>query len=431
MKNNKGFTIVELLAVVVILGLLSVFAITNVLPQVRKGEEKTFANDATVISQGAINKYSEERLNKSFEDDIFESYYEDTVCYSIQDSLLGSFVSKDDDSYHGSVEVCSINSTCIDEATNKEYRTKIWLSNGEYYLDGILDDNINYKKIEYSSDNEYFDSCGKSTEFPGKTHKFNYTGTVQEYIANYDGKYRIEVWGAQGGSAGEYLGGYGGYSTGEITLNKDDKLYIVVGGAGAQTTETTAGGYNGGGASGKNNAGYRGTGGGATSVAYKSGVLNSLSSSQSEVIIVAGGGGGANVWNSQYGYGGAGGGFTGMNGTTQNHTIGTGGTQTAGGTGYQSGTFGQGASAPTSAPGGAGGGGGYFGGGSSRDNAGAGGGSGYIGFESLSNKSMYCYNCTESSAAATKTISTTCVSELPTENCAKAGNGYAKIYKVN
>ena len=40
---------------------------------------------------------------------------------------------------------------------------------------------------------------------------------------------------------------------------------------------------------------------------------------------------------------------------------------------------------------------------------------------------MYCYNCTESTEESTKTISTTCTSATPTENCAKSGNGYARI----
>ena len=40
---------------------------------------------------------------------------------------------------------------------------------------------------------------------------------------------------------------------------------------------------------------------------------------------------------------------------------------------------------------------------------------------------MYCYNCTESSEENTKTISTICEEETPTEKCVKKGNGYARI----
>ena len=55
------------------------------------------------------------------------------------------------------------------------------------------------------------------------------------------------------------------------------------------------------------------------------------------------------------------------------------------------------------------------------------GGSSYIGNSSLTNKGMYCYNCTASTATDTKTTSTTCTSSTATANCAKQGNGSAKI----
>ena len=88
------------------------------------------------------------------------------------------------------------------------------------------------------------------------------------------------------------------------------------------------------------------------------------------------------------------------------------------------GSFGQGYD-NVSTPG-VGGGGGFYGG-NSQQSIGGSGGSGYIGNTLLTDKSMYCYNCTESTEESTKTISTTCVSKTPTENCAKIGNGYAKI----
>ena len=62
-----------------------------------------------------------------------------------------------------------------------------------------------------------------------------------------------------------------------------------------------------------------------------------------------------------------------------------------------------------------GGGGGFYGGFASGyttgayTNGGGAGGSGYIGNSLLNEKTMYCYNCTESSETSTKTISTTCV----------------------
>ncbi|MDY3947777.1 MAG: hypothetical protein SOZ04_00255 [Bacilli bacterium] len=60
-----------------------------------------------------------------------------------------------------------------------------------------------------------------------------------------------------------------------------------------------------------------------------------------------------------------------------------------------------------------------------------GGSSDYIGNSLLTNKAMYCYNCEDSSEESTKTISTTRAEETPTENCAKKGNGYARITKTD
>ena len=57
--------------------------------------------------------------------------------------------------------------------------------------------------------------------------------------------------------------------------------------------------------------------------------------------------------------------------------------------------------------------------------------SSYIGNSLLTYKAMYCYDCDESQEESTKTISTTCSSEQPTERCTKQGNGYAKISIVS
>lgn len=155
---------------------------------------------------------------------------------------------------------------------------------------------------------------------------------------------------------------------------------------------------------------------------------------------IVGGGGGANINN---GHGGHGGGYIGNDGyaaTSTSKFIGHGGTQTSGGSGYaENGKFGQGGKPNVLGANGnerfysSGGGGGLYGGSAgdwSYDESLAGsggGGSGYIGNSLITNKSMYCYNCKESNAESTKTITTTCVSETPISNCTKKGNGYVRI----
>ena len=255
----------------------------------------------------------------------------------------------------------------------------------------------------------------KFNEVYSQTFYGEYTYTVPS-----TGKYKLEVWGAQGGSdCCGGIGGYGGFSSGTITLKKNSILYILVGRSGG------SGGNNGAGAAYSSGA----AGGGATHIATSSGLLSTFSSKTDEILIVAGGGGGA----GDYGSGGAGGGYKGNNGTATNGYTSTGnyskgGTQTSG---YAFGKAGNawGGQAP-------GGGSGYYGGyaGGTGDGSGmygasigGGGGSGYIGNNLLTDKHMYCYNCATSTEESTKTYTTTNVSEDPISNYAKKGGGAVKI----
>lgn len=268
-----------------------------------------------------------------------------------------------------------------------------------------------------------------------RPYEFDYTGGEQQFIAQYPGYYKVEIWGAQGGSYGT-RGGYGGYSYGQIYIERKDLLFLNVGG----TTTTSTGGYNGGGNSGtKYNA--RG-GGGATHISTTTGVIANLEDFKNTILIVAGGGGGSDYYDSVGSNGGEGGGIVGNSGSyyrysssALSYTVCKGGTQIAGGAGGigkytgDSGTFGLGGDSGGDI--GGGGGGGIYGGGGGSYNTsivGSGaGGSGYIGNSLLFNKYMYCYNCATSDEESTKTFTTTCAEETPTENCAKKGNGYARI----
>lgn len=209
---------------------------------------------------------------------------------------------------------------------------------------------------------------------------FNYTGSVQSKILK-PGTYTLECWGGQGGTYSSYIGGYGGYSKGTITLAKTTTVYVSVGGAGSSSSTTA--GFNGGGTGISSGRG----GGGATDVRIGQ---NSLYSR----VIVAGGGGGAGVTSANANPCGCGGGEYGGDGyyndTTGSYTIGQnrcGGSasQTAGGKTWSTSTqatFGQGGNASGYSCGG--GGGGWYGGGGAYDNDSdsdgrwGGGGSGYV-----------------------------------------------------
>ena len=319
-------------------------------------------------------------------------------------------------------------------------------------------------------------------------YNFSYTGGEQTFTAPATGYYKLEVWGAQGGSATStnisttYNGGYGGYSIGITHQNINDKLYINIGGRGisekanASTIHPTLpvnGGYNGGGAisipGSLGRATPEGSGGGATHIAIVSGLLKNLSKYKNtggtniskEILIVAGGGGGAGNTDTTTslngGEGGSGGGYIGGSGykvSSSSQYWATGGSQSTQGCGmYTSwssgldacdGGFGYGA--PTRQYGaggtqeqhGAAGGSGWYGGGASNygSEGSGGGGSGYIGSSNLISSStiikhMVIYNnshgISTSDTAATRTDSNINVSATATADYSKTGDGYARI----
>lgn len=268
--------------------------------------------------------------------------------------------------------------------------------------------------------------------YSGETvFNFDYTGGEQTFVAPVSGTYRLETWGAQGsanlGTSGKTSGGYGGYSVGFINLKSNDSIYINVGQNYHSTGQKLAA-YNGGGAGDM-------SGGGATHAAFSSGELYTLENSVDKIIIVSGGGGGEDAcpgWETapETIVSGSAGGFKGVDSCFE---PGYGGTQSNGGSGYNNGVFGKGGDSGLTGDSGGAGGGGFYGGGSGNNASysSGGGGSGYIGNPLLKDKVMYCYNCEESNEESTKTISTTCAEETPTSNCAKKGNGYARITLVS
>ena len=265
---------------------------------------------------------------------------------------------------------------------------------------------------------------------------FNYTGSVQSKTLK-PGTYTIECWGGQGGTYSSYIGGYGGYSKGTITLTEATTVYISVGGAGSSSSTTA--GFNGGGTGISSGRG----GGGATDVRIGQ---NSLYSR----VIVAGGGGGAGVTSANANPCGCGGGEYGgdgyYNNTTGSYTTGqnrSGGSasQTAGGITWSTGTqatFGQGGNASGYSCGG--GGGGWYGGGgaydsdSDSDGRWGGGGSGYV--YTSSTAKNYPNGCLLNSThyltnAQTIAGDTSFTSPTGSSETGHTGNGFCRITNLN
>ena len=131
---------------------------------------------------------------------------------------------------------------------------------------------------------------------------YGYTGNYREFEAPYTGRYKIEAWGAQGGgiSFGSYKwtnGGKGAYTSGIITLNEGDKLYIYVGqNYNDVTTDATwntgVGTWNGGGhGSWSTHQEYSANGGGATDIRLVPANWWDTGSLASRIMVAGGGGG--------------------------------------------------------------------------------------------------------------------------------------------
>ncbi len=201
-------------------------------------------------------------------------------------------------------------------------------------------------------------------------YAFDYVGKEQQFTTLCSGNYKVELWGAQGGSIDSYKGGLGSYTKGNINLAKNQTLYIYVGEQGNQSGNAT---FNNGCVSNlwadktaaENNI-FGMPGGGATDMRL---VNSSFDGLKSRIMVAAGGSGASNYYHPDNGV--AGGGLTGYDGKLYgtDGIVPTGGTQTSGGlkggglnsTNATSGSFGRGGQAMGSV---SSGGSGYYGGGS-------------------------------------------------------------------
>lgn len=331
----------------------------------------------------------------------------------------------------------------------EQYIKQNSIPSGDYELDEELSYCTNRGEIlDYNSTlalvNTFIKSSSecyfyfKKAEIKFTSQDFSYTGTVQTFTIPVTGTYKLEVWGAQGGTGtpDANVGGKGGYSVGNIKLTKDTILYIYVGQSGSKAVESST--FGGGGKAEASSTYNSGQGGGASDFRIGQDSL------YARVIVAGGGGGGAGANESTYA-GGYGGGETGggasANSSGAKDTV-SGATQTAAGnstTTYNDsqlqGSFGTGGyyGGAGTRSGGAGGGGWYGGGAGSYGTAGS-GGSGYV--YTSSTASNYPSGCLLNSSyymtsASTSAGNTSFTSPTGTNETGHSGNGFARITFVS
>lgn len=334
--KKKGFTLVELLAVIAILGLLIAIIAPVVTNLVRDNEDALY----------------EEQIN--------------------------NFV-------NAAKEYVILNDTLLTDSNSTLYIDSYDLiDNGIITNDQIL--NPKTKEIlagcvvvNYNSDfNQYEYNYDSTCVLNSRIYEFAYNGREQKFTASKTGYYKVELWGAQGNSptSNRAKGGNGAYTSGVINLQENDSLFIYVGESRNDRNASFNCGTTGGeGRDTANSGSYNGYGGGgATDVRLVSGngSWDNATSLASRIMVAAGGGGATDyAYAANGGYGGALIGGSGINGKYPSNgsvnIVPTGGTQIAGGatssTSYPgtAGVFGKGGNGNSDW--GSGAGGGYYGGG--------------------------------------------------------------------
>ena len=130
---------------------------------------------------------------------------------------------------------------------------------------------------------------------PNEKFYYDFTGEAQEYIAGCSGKYKIELWGANG--YGE-KGGKRAYTSGNIILKQNKKIYVYIGEAGKYDAGGNAISFN------NNISGVNYSGGGSTDIRLvDSGDWNEVNSLTSRIMVASGGGSSSNTTTASNGGG--------------------------------------------------------------------------------------------------------------------------------
>lgn len=136
--TKKGFTLVELLAVIVVLAVIMLLAVNAVIPQMNKARKNAFVTEANAFIDAAGTYYQNAMLTG--ETGITAA----GGCVDVA-KLIGEYIEKDGDDYKGRVNIAI-------DANNKATYT-IWLSNGQYQITGKTSAELNEAAVEnYTAD---------------------------------------------------------------------------------------------------------------------------------------------------------------------------------------------------------------------------------------------------------------------------------------
>ena len=142
MKNKKGFTLVELLATIVILAILITTAVTVVLPIIERARKNAFITEAKEYMKAARSASVDNALENEHDTEAT------TSCFEISE-LTGEYVKNDKGNYSGTVT--------IDNTVQGAPLETISITNGKYYI--VATNEITKQDVKKEMPADYVASC--------------------------------------------------------------------------------------------------------------------------------------------------------------------------------------------------------------------------------------------------------------------------------
>ena len=131
-SNNKGFTLVELLAVIVILAVVILIAVTAVIPRMNNAKKKAFIDESLIYLKAGKEAYTTDQ---------------NTECYNINE--FDNYIKNNKDNYSGTLFV-------------NEKGTTLNLTDGKYYV--ITSGDLSAHDIKESSPKNFITSCADTSK---------------------------------------------------------------------------------------------------------------------------------------------------------------------------------------------------------------------------------------------------------------------------
>jgi prepilin-type N-terminal cleavage/methylation domain-containing protein len=151
--NRKGFTLVELLAVIVILGIVTVIGVTTVLPYMRNAREDAFRFEATEVVKSA--KRAIELINlgqANLSNDSASCYKDNKYCFTISKLRNLSIYDTKNDAIIGKIEV-TVN------GVNYSYNLYMTKGNEFKFINAQMEDYTKYGVLSLDAWDDSYESC--------------------------------------------------------------------------------------------------------------------------------------------------------------------------------------------------------------------------------------------------------------------------------